>query len=324
MDVKDRSPATLKGRVPGDVDVERLYRAAQLYYENGATQAEVAQQLQVSRPSVSRLLGEARRLGIVEIRVHRPSTAQVDELQCQLQERLGVAEVYVVPGDQSDRLGPGLASAVRQSLAACGLSAGDTLLIASGETVYALAQQRLGDFSGVVVAPTVGGQAERDPWHQTNEVVRAFTANSGGYPHYLFAPSMPSEALLAALQDDPGYQQVAEDWNSGSAVLMGIGAPAWMRESIARSVPREHPNLATSVGDVCLAFFDRQGQEVSFPGYERMLRIPGETLRRVPTRIAAAVGTHKAPSILAAAKAQWFTTLVTDEVTAKAVLEARA
>lgn len=301
---------------------ERLYRVAQLYYEQGATQAEIAEQLRVSRPSISRMLSDARAQGIVEIRVHRPSASDSGRLRESLEQALGLDAVYLVPGDQSRRMGPGLAPATRQALATTGLRAGDVLLVASGETTYALAQHALGDFSGVVVAPTVGGQAEPDPWHQTNEVVRAFTATSGGYPHYLFAPSMPSAALLEALQDDPGYRQIVDDWNSAKVALVGVGAAPRTRKSIARSVPRHDAQVVKAVGDVCLAFFDAKGDEVSFPGNERMVRIPGEALRAVPHRIAVAVGTHKATSIVTAARAGWFNSLVTDEETARAVARA--
>ncbi|GFZ87242.1 sugar-binding transcriptional regulator [Nesterenkonia alkaliphila] len=303
-----------------DVELERLYQAAQLYYEQGATQAEVAEQLKVSRPSVSRMLSDARAQGIVEIRVHRPAPSDLEGLQQQLEEKLGLQAVHLAPGSQSRRVGPGLASPTRRALEDLALRAGDVMLIASGETTYPLAQQRLGDFSGVVIAPTVGGQAEPDPWHQTNEVVRAFTATNGGYPHYLFAPSMPSDALLAALQDDPGYRKIMEDWNTAKVALIGVGAPPSARNSIAQSVPRSHPNVAKAVGDVCLAFFDSEGQEVAFPGNERMVRIPSSALRAVPTRIAAAAGTHKTTSILTAARAGWFNVLVTDEETAQAIL----
>lgn len=320
MDSIEAGPAGVGTAEPtGSSELERLYRAAQLYYEQGATQAEIAQQLQVSRPSISRMLSEARAQGIVEIRVHRPASSGMDDLRDRIQAALGLDAVHLAPGDQSQRVGLGLGPVTRQALAATDLRAGDVLLLSSGETTYALAQQRLGHFSGVVVAPTVGGQAEPDAWHQTNEVVRAFAATSGGYPHYLFAPSMPSEALLSALQDDPGYRQIMDDWTSAKVALVGVGAPPLSRKSIARSVPRNHPNLAKSVGDVCLAFYDHDGREVTFPGNERMVRIPGETLRAVPTRIAAAVGTQKAPSIVAAAKAGWFNILVTDEATARSI-----
>ena len=49
-----------------------LIRAAELYYQQGLSQQRIAELFGVSRPTVSRLLDEARACGIVEIRVHAP------------------------------------------------------------------------------------------------------------------------------------------------------------------------------------------------------------------------------------------------------------
>lgn len=318
--INEPKASTPDAPVPRNSELERLFQVAQLYYEQGATQAEIARQLAVSRPSISRMLADARAQGIVEIRVRRPASSNLPGLRDALTETLNIDRVHLAPGDQSNRLGPGLAPPTREALGHSQLQAGDVLLIASGETTYALAQHPLGDYSGVVIAPTVGGQAEPDPWHQTNEVVRAFAASSGGYPHYLFAPSMPSEALLEALQDDPGYRQIVHDWETAKVALVGVGAAPRTRKSIAQSVPRSNPEVFRATGDVCLAFFDKDGAEVSFPGNERMVRIPRPTLQNVPTRVAVAAGTNKAASILTAARSDWFNVLVTDEATAQAIM----
>ena len=49
-----------------------LVRVAELYYEQGLNQNEVAKLLNVSRPTVSRLLDEAKEAGVVEIVIHSP------------------------------------------------------------------------------------------------------------------------------------------------------------------------------------------------------------------------------------------------------------
>ena len=58
-----------------------LYRAAKLYYEDNATQAVIASTLGTSRTTVSRLLAEARRQGIVQIDVVEPRPSD-DEQSC--------------------------------------------------------------------------------------------------------------------------------------------------------------------------------------------------------------------------------------------------
>ncbi|MCB0135012.1 MAG: helix-turn-helix domain-containing protein, partial [Caldilineaceae bacterium] len=55
-----------------DVRTDLLVTVASLYYELNQNQQEIADRLEISRSSVSRLIKEARDLGIVEIRIHRP------------------------------------------------------------------------------------------------------------------------------------------------------------------------------------------------------------------------------------------------------------
>ena len=49
-----------------------LVKAATLYYLEGQSQAEVAKEIGVSRSNVSRVLADARKNGIVEIRINDP------------------------------------------------------------------------------------------------------------------------------------------------------------------------------------------------------------------------------------------------------------
>ncbi len=61
----------------GDSDyIELMVKAAELYYELGLTQEEVAAHLAVSRPTVSRLLRQAREQDIVRITIVNPKVAR--------------------------------------------------------------------------------------------------------------------------------------------------------------------------------------------------------------------------------------------------------
>src|SRR5699024_9372085 len=58
--------------MPAPRDTAVVVRAARLYYEQGRSQTEVAQELGLSRSNVSRILTQARDRGIVEITIHDP------------------------------------------------------------------------------------------------------------------------------------------------------------------------------------------------------------------------------------------------------------
>ncbi len=305
-----------------------LYTAARLYYEDDATQAEVADQLGTSRATVSRLLAEAKRQGIVRIEVVPPAEARPSDLADRLARALKLTSVYLsaplpAPGAGRtivDVMGRTLAPAVGRALGDAGLLPGDVLLVSSGRTVYEVAQFDLTPLPGVVIAPTVGGNDQPEDWYQTNEITRLVANRVGGRANYLFAPALPGVELYQSLLNDPSIQRVLHLWPRARCALMGIGAPPLMRSDIPRFVPTGSTSLRAAVGDVCSRFYDRDGAPVDFEGAERLIAVDLEALKHVPVTIAVAVGKEKVDSIVAGARGGFFTNLVTDPVTASDVL----
>ena len=303
------------------MDLQLLHRAASAYYVDGVRQAEVAERLGVSRPTVSKLLAEARRIGMVRFEVLEPPTADLPDLAARLQEVLGVRSVRIAPGNQVQRDYRGIGDLLGEELRSLDLQRGDVLLISSGKTTYAVSgMPGLPELPGVVIAPTVGGQQETDPSFQTNEIVRRFADRTRAEPKFMFAPASPSEQLWESLQADPSFREITDLWARARAVVVGIGEPYQGRAALTSVVPRDEPALVPAVGDINLHFYDIDGHPVSYPGSELLVRPPRELLNALPTSIAMAAGERKAPSILAGARTGLYTTLLTDEPTAQAVL----
>ena len=55
-----------------DDKIARLVDIARQYYEEDKTQSEIAARYKISRPMVSKLLKEAKELGIVTVRIQNP------------------------------------------------------------------------------------------------------------------------------------------------------------------------------------------------------------------------------------------------------------
>lgn len=305
-----------------------LYTASRLYYEDDATQAEIAEQLGTSRATVSRLLAEAKRLGIVRIEVVPPVEARPTELADRLARALNLHTVYLSaplptpgPGRTAiDVMGRALAPATGRALSEAGLLPGDVLLVSSGRTVYELAQHDLTPLPGVVVVPTVGGNDQPHEWYQTNEITRLVANRVGGRANYLFAPALPGPALYRSLLDDPSIQRVVHQWPNARCALMGVGAPPLTRADLPQFVPTASSSLRAAVGDVCSRFFDRNGDPVEFDGAERLIALELDVLQHIPVTIAVAIGRDKIESITAGARGGYFNRLVTDPATAEALV----
>lgn len=305
-----------------------LYAAAKMYYDEDATQAEVARKLHTSRATVSRLLSEARRQGIVRIEVIAPDYENNEDLGSAVAIALGLARVYIsapIPAPAAGRtaedvMGSVLAPAVGRALGEVGLVPGDVLLVSSGRTVYEVSRFELPRLPGIVVAPTVGGTDQPEGWYQTNEITRRVAERIGGRATYLFAPALPGPGLFANLRSDPAIQRVLHLWPNARCVLTGVGAPPLGRSKAPLFVDVSSAALVEAVGDVCSRFYAENGDPVVFPGSERMIALELSVLRGLPTVIAVAAGQEKVPALIAAARAGYITQLVTDPQTAEQLL----
>ncbi|MGP3911149.1 sugar-binding transcriptional regulator [Nonomuraea sp. 10N515B] len=318
MNAADVAPDAQQARFPHEL----MYAAAQQYYMEDATQGDIAQRLGVSRATVSRLLTEARKQGIVEIKVHRPAALAEGPLADEVAQALGLERVFLVPKVSGPALGPWLAPGVARALAAVGLASGDVVLVSSGSTVYECAREGLGRFPGVTIAPAVGGQEEPQPWFQTNETTRILAERVGGVPAYLYAPALPGPELFYSLQHEPSVRRVMDLWAHAKCAIVGVGSPPLMRQMVPSLMPRDADSLREAVGDVCMRVYDRNGAPITYPGGERLVATKLEELRRIPAVIAVAVGAEKVLSIVAGARGGYFKQLVTDTPTAEGLVAA--
>jgi len=300
-------------------DAALLLTAAHLYYVEDLSQEEVARQIGVSRSTISRMLAEARKRGIVRIDIVAPPVD--DALERQVAEQLGIRRVYAAPG-VADEEDPGsiVSPAVSQALRETKLSPGDALLVSWGRATWSVSRSALAAAPGIVVLPAMGGLDDDEPWFQANEIVRNLATAIRGQPLMLHAPSLPSRELRRSLLADPAIRSILSRWDDAAAILVGIGA--W-----PKTRPHEAPTSLfvddiarnRAVGDVVGRLFDRDGNPVHFKAEAQLLAITREQLARIPVRIGVATGIRKTSAIIAAARANLINILVTDLVTASAL-----
>ena len=77
-------------------DVSLMVKVAQMYYESGLKQEEIASQLQISRSMISMILTEAKEVGIIETRIRNPLLNN-NEISDQLKSQFSPEDCIVVP-----------------------------------------------------------------------------------------------------------------------------------------------------------------------------------------------------------------------------------
>jgi DNA-binding transcriptional regulator LsrR (DeoR family) len=312
---RPRSPRAQAGPARGGA---LIVTAAHLYYVEERSQEEVAKQLGVSRSTVSRLLAEARRSGVVRIEV----TAQppVGGFENELAAQLELERVYVAQGAaKPDDPGAVLASAVGQALLDSELRAGDALLVGWGRATWSISHADLPKIPGVVVVPALGGLNDEQPWVQTNEIARRIAARLEGSVLLLHAPAVPSAELRESLLTDESIRAALTRWDDAAAALVGIGAWAKAQPVPPSLLSMDAKTLRATAGDVVGRLFDANGAPMPYSTEPRLLGISREQLARIRRRIGVAVGTQKVEAIVAAARSRLVNVLITDVITASAL-----
>jgi deoxyribonucleoside regulator len=307
--------------------LELLAQAASLYFDQGLNQADIADQLGVSRASVSRLLNEARDLGVVEIRVNFPLT-RVATLERALSEQFKLQAVYVLstktilPEHVLGRLGR-LASqhlqARLQPNAIVALSWGTAVF----ETVQATRRRPV---DGLKVVQVIGAAGSSNPLIDGPDLARQLAERLGGQYFYLHAPLLVESSFIRdTLLADARMQQTLALARQATTALVGIGSiqpeiSPLLRAGFISVEEEQELARAGAVGDFCGYHIDMGGTLVDMPINRRVVGITLDELRAIPQVIGVAGGLAKAPTILGVLRGGLINVLVTDDHAAQEVL----
>ena len=311
--------------------IDVLTDIATRYYLREDSQTEIARALGLDPSTVSRYLKRARDEGIVHVEIRPPRRSDVD-LGRALARRYGMARVVVAPtaADASDDATDGareLAATAAGFLEGL-LRNGMRLGISWGHTLAAvIGELRPGSVSDLSIAQLAGGVEDPNPGIQGHELVRRLAdLYPGSRVHYVHAPAIvDSDATGEALLGDRIVQAALDAARASELAVVGIG----QMDDTATLVRGGHvsrPDWARLVaaggaGNVNTCFFDDRGR--ALPDLRmRTIAITLDELRAIDTVVAVAGGVGKARAIRGALATGAIDVLVTDELTAAAVLEA--
>ncbi|MBX3572655.1 MAG: sugar-binding transcriptional regulator [Mesorhizobium sp.] len=301
-------------------------RAGWLYYVAGNTQDQIAAKLGVSRQSAQRLVSLAVAEGLVKVRIDHP-IAQCLSLAKDLTERFGLAFCEVVPSDPgSNSTTLGVAQAVAAEIERW-LSKSEPIVLAmgTGRTLKAAVEQ-LPSIDGPqhkVVSLTGNIAPDGSAAYYNVVFTMADTVKSRSFPmplpviasskaerEMLHAQAMIRPTLELAARADVTFVGIGELGSNAPLVLDGFVSEAELAAL----------RKAGAVGEIVGWAFDADGALIEGITNDRVASAP------IPDRsrslvIAAAMGSAKLPAIAAAIRGGLVNGLITDEATAKALLE---
>ncbi|AKK11383.1 sugar-binding transcriptional regulator [Corynebacterium uterequi] len=303
---------------------EQALRAAKLYYISGMSQAEVAAEIGMSRPTVAKLLGLARERGYVTIEIHDPRE-QRGELTNRLLERyrdvgLSEARIVDVPRSGAEVLLGELGRAGAQLLTEH-VHNGDLVGVSWGRTMYAVARAlERSPRSGVEIVQLKGGMSYTQSTTNDVETITLFCQAFDAYARTLPLPVIfDNPEVKRIVESDRHIAQILELGRQTDVAIFTVGHidQQSLPLTLGYLSDEEMTQLRQrAVGDVCSRFFTESGQVALRSVDERTVGISLADLATRPTRILVAGGQEKATAIDVALRMGLATHLVVDRDTA--------
>ena len=302
-----------------------LLWASWLYYEEGLTQGEIAEQMGTSRPTVNAYLAEARGKGIVNISIAH-DMLRATTLSGALAERFGLDDCLIIPSEGGDRsLIERLGAATAQSLPYL-LHSGDTIAVTWGRTMLAVAEYAR-DLDGIdmTVVQATGSTTATIPYTPDACATR-LADNIGARFMPISAPAIVSSrnARLSLLAE-PVIAEQMQALGRVNRILFGISSlrpSSTIHLSGFLSGGLHQHGVDEATGSLAGRLIDANGGVVDNDLAQRTIGIELDDLRQISTRILVAGGLDKVAPILAALRGGFASILVTDAATGEGILRA--
>lgn len=296
-----------------DYEKNLMIKIAWYYYMENMTQQAIADQLNVTRMRVIKLLEKARQTGVVQFRISSSLDFRRD-LETRLMEKYHLRDCYTVPTN------PNMAST------------NDT--IARAASIYIADHVRENSYINFGYGDTTSKTIEY--LARNLETAVSFVSLTGGVGYYLpksesnifnaklyLIPSpiiMSSVQMADAIKKESSVQEVTNMIRLASMTVVGIGGMDDSATIVKSSIlnPSDFRLLAMkgAVGDVICHFIDKDGKLVDTEVDSRLVSVPLDTLTELDNVIGVAAGKHKLSAIHAALMGGYLDILITDEETA--------
>lgn len=306
-----------------------MIEVATRYWLHNETMQAIARDMGVSRSTISRMLSEARDLGVVQVRVRQPEVSS--PMDQELSERFGVnARVVHLPANASANQRLRRVTQVAGDLLINVLQPHDVLGIAWGTTLVNVAEQLhaqpVPDLTLVQINGAVNTSNSGIPW--VGDLLATVAQKlDGRIVHFPVPAFFDNPQTKALMWQERSVKAVLEVQKKMSIALFSVGvlsgptishvyANGYLDEQVLVNLRQQGV-----VGDVCTVMLREDGSYEDIALNACATGYTPAQLAEVPRRICVVSGPSKAAPILGALRAGVATDLVIDWDTAKAVLD---
>ncbi len=323
-----KSKSTINNNI-SDERISFLVSVAKAYYEQNATQQEIAETLNISRSQISRYLDEARELGVVQIHVITPNDRNIRMEKSFYEAFPHLKNIIILPLQNSNidacRILIGRMTAnYLQSI----FNNNTRLGIGAGRSVRSAVNWLKPVEYDATVVQIVGSTGYRSQEVDYNELAGAAAKNLNVPVYYLNAPAILGKSSGTAeefISKNSLLSEIIALSKQCSIYLLGIGSVAsneiYVRSGLLDKEELEDAAGKGAIGNICANFYKVDGSLYETQFDNRVIGVNLNDIKRAEYRIGVAAGDDKVMPIFGALNGEYINVLVTDEETARKVID---
>lgn len=299
---------------------------AKLYYQSDYSQQQIANKLDLSRPTVSRLLQHAKDKGFVQINIIDPveDNSALEEALCE-KYNLDVVKIAYAPLNTTNEIKKSISRKAADYLHEIAKD-GDIIGVSWGTTIYNMALNlKHKALKGVQIVQLKGGISHSQSNTYAYEVVELFSEAFSTVGRYLPLPVMFDTVQIKELiEKDKHIKKILDLGRQANIAVFTVGTVKndALLFRLGYIDKRDKDIIQTrAAGDICSRFFDVQGNICDKELDERTVGIKLEELKSKEKRILVAGSQRKITAIKAALKGEFANILITDQYTADELLK---
>lgn len=205
--------------------IQKIVDISRMYYEQNLTQNEIAKALSISRPSISKMLAEAKTLGIVKITISSPLD-QNEELLDRFIKTFNLRGGLIVHGASTEKVNNSFiinesASYISEKISKVkNIGLGWGKMISS--VVSTMKDMELGKSRGEV-CPLLGNSVTPYEEYHSDSLVRDFGKATGFIPRYIYSPAFfETKDEKKVFFNLESQKKICNIWNSLDIAIVNI------------------------------------------------------------------------------------------------------
>ena len=296
-----------------------------LHFENNLSQQEIAKRLGLSKMTISRLLQKAKETGVVDIRVRSPFFFN-NALGKEIEDKYEIEKAIIIKKSIDEELSGAdlIASAYAYHLSLSQLE-DHVLGIGGGDTIGKVVSHLVAIHTkSLHIVQLIGGLSNvyyKNPLTIMQELCRKFDAQGTYLTSFA---TVENEEIRDSIFNSSMGTTILKMWDTCDEALFGIGSigkGTFLSPDLIQANEFKTLEERGAWGDILGHCFDLKGNFIETDLEKRLVSIPLQMLKKIPKRVALAVGDYKVNAIHGALLTNIITAFISDEDTVKKLLQ---